>query len=190
MLFSNYLSLPYILIIFKILNFNKTITMKISLISFYTCLFVLIILSSCKSSSIPKNDNALLANAFLSVWNTGEVNSFDTLLTPDFVRHSTPTSEAGAIVSGIEEMKSAVLVTREAVSEFNFWAEEVIEMDSVIVLRCRLKGIFNRTGKPFDVPSIHILKVKDGKLSQHYSCLDHLDLYIQAGMKVVVPEKE
>ncbi len=164
--------------------------MKIFPVSLYTCLLVLIILSSCKSNYTPKNDNASLANAFISVWNTGEVNSLDTLLSPDFVRHSTPTSEAGAIVSGIEGMKSAVLVTRKAVSEFDFSAEEIIQMDSVIVMRCRLKGIFNRTGKPFDVPSIHILKVKDGKLFQHYSCLDHLDLYLQVGMKVVVPEKE
>lgn len=165
-------------------------TMNIFRILLYACLLCLILLSSCTSNSSPKVDNTALANAFISVWNTGEVNSLDTLLTPDFVRHSTPNSEAGAEVSGIEGMKSAVLVTRKAVSEFDFSAEEIIEMDSVIVLRCRLKGIFNRTGKPFDVPSIHILKVKDGKLSKHYSCLDHLDLYLQVGMKVVAPEKE
>jgi ketosteroid isomerase-like protein len=164
--------------------------MKIIWISLCSSLIWIILLSSCTSKPSPKNVNASLANAFISVWNTGDVNSLDTLLSTDFVRHSTPSSEAGAVVSGIEGMKSAVLVTRKAVSEFDFTAEEIIEMDSVIVLRCRLKGIFNRTGKPFDVPSIHILKVKDGKLSQHYSCLDHLDLYLQAGMKVVIPEKE
>jgi len=153
-------------------------------------LIALVFLPGCQQKPAPVADYTPLAQAFIEVWNTGDVAVFDTLLHPDFVRHGPSTSVAGAEVAGIEDMKNAVFVTRAAVSEFDFRAEEIIAMDSVLVLRCRLSGIFNKTGKPFDVPSIHILKMEGGKIREHFSCLDHLDLYLQAGMKVVEPDAE
>ncbi|MBN1924471.1 MAG: ester cyclase [Prolixibacteraceae bacterium] len=148
-----------------------------------------VLLAACQLNTTKTTDNTPLAEAFISVWNTGDIASLDELLSPDFVRESTSTSAAGEIVSGIEAMKKAVLVTRNVVSEFNFWAEEIIQTENGVVMRCRLSGIFNQTGLPIDVKSIQILKISDGKITEQYGLVDHLDLYIQAGMKVVPPEE-
>jgi ketosteroid isomerase-like protein len=161
--------------------------MKKKVFSIVKLLSIIVLFTGCQAQTATKSKHQELARAFLSVWNTGEVASLDSLLTDDFVRHGPATSVAGAEVSGIENMKTAVLQTREAVSDFDFQAEEILEMEGGVVMRCRLTGIFNLTGKPIDVKSIHILKIKEGKLAEHYSCLDHLELYLQAGMKVVTP---
>jgi len=164
--------------------------MKKNALSLIKLVSIIVLFTGCKAQPDISSKHQELARAFLSVWNTGEVGSLDTLLANDFVRHGPSTSVAGPEVSGIENMKTAVLQTREAVSSFDFQAEEIIEMEGGVVLRCRLTGIFNSTGKPIDVKSIHILKInKEGKLAEHYSCLDHLELYLQAGMKVIAPEK-
>lgn len=151
-------------------------------------LLMLVVNYSCSSDQPAKTDYTPLARAFVSVWNTGDGSALDTLLTSDFVRHSSPVSVAGAEVVGIENMKLAVLKTREALSDFNFQVEEFIGLDSVMIMRCQLSGIFNQTGRPVDVGSIHILKFRSGRIAEHYGCLDHLDLYLQAGMKVVPPD--
>lgn len=164
--------------------------MKRNLLSAFNIITCLILLAACHANTPKTIDNTPLAEAFISVWNTGNVALLDTLLSPGFLRESTSTSAAGETVTGIEGMKKAVMVTRNVVSEFNFWAEEIIQTESGVVMRCRLSGIFNQTGKPIDVKSIQILKIDDGKITEQYGLVDHLDLYLQAGMKVVAPEKE
>lgn len=148
----------------------------------------LALIAGCQAPLPPAADYSAQTDAYVAAWNTGEFAALDTLLAPDFVRHTSPTNTSGATVSGIEAMKVAIQDTREAVSGFTIRIEEAVYMENMTVTRWRLTGTYVPTGLPIDVPGASIVRVVDGKMAEEYAYLDMLDLVQQGGMKLVPPE--
>ena len=114
----------------------------------------------------------------------GDFNAVDDLMTDDFVSH---TSGPGA--SGKDGMKQAITRVSAGLSDASLQIEDMIaEADRVAV---RLTGHAVQTGefmgmpasgKAYTIGEIHIFRIRDGKVAEHWHQADFLGMLRQLGM--------
>jgi len=138
-----------------------------------TILNIVLLCCSCqttnKDSVQEKNKEVVLA--YHKVWNGGEIDSLNDILTPDFVCHYL-TSEEWA---GIEDAKKAISDWRKL---FPDWDEEIVdviqEKDKVVTRykassthTKRYEGI-DSTGAKIEIYEVSIYRIQDGKIAEQW----------------------
>jgi predicted ester cyclase len=110
--------------------------------------------------------------------------AFAALMHPDFVDHSRPPG----IAPGPEGVRQQFEFFRAAFSGFKATIlDQVAEGDKVVtrkVFTGTHSGEFNgipATGREVEIQVIDIVRVRDGRIAEHWNCVDRLGLLAQLG---------
>ena len=132
-----------------------------------------------------------IVNAYVEVWNTGNVDTLDDIITPEFVRHA-PTG----MVVGLDSLKNAIATTRTAFPDFNVTIDEAIYIGDKSVTRWTLKGTntgpgtYPPTGKPITGTGISITRYENGKVAEEWAEFNRLTTMQQLGFTIIPPAAE
>jgi steroid delta-isomerase-like uncharacterized protein len=128
------------------------------------------------------DQNQALARTFIDeVFVQGDADAVDRLVTPDFVSHGLPGT-------GPDVMKGAIERTSRALSHARMDIQDVFgEGDRVAVLltsSATQSGDFMgmpASGKRYTVEEIHLFRVADGRIAEHWHQLDAFGMLRQLG---------
>ena len=116
---------------------------------------------------------------------TGELDAADEIIHREFVNHEAHPQHR----RGVEGYKQTVQWLRETFGEPRFDVEDVVAGGDKVVLRARFRGrhtgeLMGRpgTGKEFDVQHIHIFRLADGKVIEHWANRDDIGMLQQLGL--------
>jgi steroid delta-isomerase-like uncharacterized protein len=116
------------------------------------------------------------------ILNKGNLDAFEELCAPNFVKHAIPPSPD----YGIEGSKQSVLMLRKAFPDIKYTVEDMIEDGDKLVARWSAKGTHKGefmgippTGKQVAFSGIEIIRVEDGKAVEEWEELDRAGLMQQ-----------
>jgi steroid delta-isomerase-like uncharacterized protein len=126
-----------------------------------------------------------LNRRFAEVFSAGDVDALDELVAPDFIEHS-PSPGQGP---GRQGLKDWVGDFHAAFSDARYLIEDEIVEGDRIVVRSTISGRHTgdflgvpATRKTFSVPSIDVVRVRDGRAVEHWGAFDSLAMLQQLGV--------
>lgn len=133
-----------------------------------------------------EQENRSLARRFVDeVWNAGNLDVLDQIITPNYVHHDPSLQEFG---SGIEGFKRYVDVQRKAFPDLEITLEDQIASDDKVVDRWTGRG--TQQGELMGLPptdrhvvatGITIHRIADGKIAETWNVYDALGMLRQLG---------
>lgn len=126
---------------------------------------------------------------YFDVYEQGNIELLDELLSPDYVNHTPATPE---LPTGPEGVKGVVTMFRSAMPDLRVVIEDMIAEGDKVATRYTLEGTHEGelfgvppTGNRLSIKSMTVERVSDGKIRDHWRVTDSLDMMQQLG---VVPE--
>jgi steroid delta-isomerase-like uncharacterized protein len=126
---------------------------------------------------------ALVRRFIDDVFLKGDFAAVDDLMTDDFVSH---TSGPGA--SGKDGMKQAITRVSAGLSHASMKIEDMIAEDDRVAVRLTGHAVQSGefmgmppSGKAYTIGEIHIFRVRDGKVAEHWHQADFLGMMRQLG---------
>lgn len=134
--------------------------------------------------SIEKNRE--LAKRFVErVWNKGDLDVLDEIVTPNFVHHDPSVQEFG---SGADGFKRFIKVQRKAFPDMQISLEDQIVTEDAVVDRWTGRGTHEAefmglepTGREVVASGITIHRIADGKIAESWNNYDTLGMLRQLG---------
>lgn len=153
--------------------------------SLITCLLAV---GSCISNPMSEEDKnkQIIQTYFQEVWNKGNVDVLDELLSTEYINHtpSTPNPPKGAV-----GLKPIVLAIRKGFPDLHYEIKEIIATKDRVVARVVMTGTQSDTlfgipptGKRIEVNQINIEKIENGKIVEHWRVTDELAMMQQLGV--------
>jgi steroid delta-isomerase-like uncharacterized protein len=112
----------------------------------------------------------------------GRREAVDELVTPDFVSHGLPGS-------GPEVMKGAIDRVSGALSDVSFEIHDTIAEGDRVAVRLTSSAVHRgtfmgmpATGKRYEIEEIHVFRVADGRIAEHWHQMDSAGLMRQLGV--------
>jgi steroid delta-isomerase-like uncharacterized protein len=129
--------------------------------------------------------NKAVARRFIDrVFVRGDPAAVDELAAPDFTPHTW-----GSMPPGREALKAAMARVGAGVSDAEFRIEDVIAEDDRVVVRLTSSGTHRGTfmgippsGVRYSIPEIHVFRIRDGQVTEHWHEFDKLSLLQQLGV--------
>ena len=119
------------------------------------------------------------------VFEHGRLEAVDELVHPKFINHEAPEGSP----QGPEGLKQTVTWLRGLWGDMRADIQDEICKDDKVVARVIMHGrhlgefLGNApTGKPYAAQQIHIWRLEDGKVIEHWSCRDDLGQALQLGL--------
>jgi steroid delta-isomerase-like uncharacterized protein len=117
------------------------------------------------------------------VFVAGRLDAVDDLVAPDFVPHSWPGTGPGPA-----ELKRAMKRVFAGLSEVSMAIEDMIAEDDRVAVRLTAHAVHTgefmgmpASGKSYTIPEIHIFRVSDGRIAEHWGQADLLGMMRQLG---------
>jgi steroid delta-isomerase-like uncharacterized protein len=130
-------------------------------------------------------NKALVRRLFEEVFNKRNLAVADELLSPESLNHDDP-HEVGRVGSGA--LKGAVQMLAAAFPDFHMTIEDLVAEGDKVVARVTASGTHQGafmgiapTGKRFTEAQMHLVRVVDGKVIEHWDVRDDLDMLQQLG---------
>jgi steroid delta-isomerase-like uncharacterized protein len=121
----------------------------------------------------------------LEILNQGRYELIDEIYAPDFVEHY----EQPGVPPTREGFKQFAMAYRSAFPDLHYTVEDAIEAGDKIVHRLTASGTMKgdflgmpATGRRATWSEIHIGRVADGRLIEHWGLVDQLGLFVQLGI--------
>ena len=132
------------------------------------------------------DDNRSLTQRFYAeVWNKGNLDAVDDIMTGDFVDHAAPPG----FPSGPEGAKQVFTMYRTAFPDFRLSLEDLIAEGDKVVARWVTHGTHQGelmgippTGKPVTVTGIDLFRFAGGKIAEHWAEFDMMGMMQQLGV--------
>ena len=129
-------------------------------------------------------ENKALALRFVEeVYNQGQTQRVDDLVSPDFVRHG-----IGGTMRGRQIIKDRVAAVRAGFPDFHISVEEVLAEGDKVVLRQVHTGTHlgefagvAPAGAKVETTEISILRIEDGRIAEGWVNVDQLTMLRQIG---------
>jgi steroid delta-isomerase-like uncharacterized protein len=129
--------------------------------------------------------NAALVRRVFDEFNHSNLAVFAESASPDFVDHNPP---PGASSGSLDGVIAAFRALRDAVPDLQFEPDQIIADGDRVGVRATLRGTHSQpilgippTGKPFAMSSLHIFRIADGRIAEHWANQDELGLLQQLG---------
>jgi len=126
------------------------------------------------------------------VVNTGNLDAADQYFAQDFVDHTTP----AGLPNGLAGFKAYITRLRSAFPDLHLTVEEVVAEGETVVVRATARGTMKgdflemkATGKTATWTEIHIGRLADGKVVEHWATIDQLGMLQQLGL-AAIPEQQ
>lgn len=131
------------------------------------------------------DEHKTLGRTIVNAINSGDLASVDTLFTSDFVdRNPLPGSSAD-----LQGLKQSLAKVRTAFPDFRYTIEDEIAVGDRLVHRLAAKGTqkgefmgLSATGKHASWSEIHIARIVNGKVAEHWATADQRSMMEQLGM--------
>jgi steroid delta-isomerase-like uncharacterized protein len=127
---------------------------------------------------------------FDEVWNTGDLDTVDELMAPDYVAH---TAGFGETIEGSGAFKDFVARMREAFPDWRSTVEHQIAEGDYVAIRWISRGTHDGpfmgmepTGRRVEMTGTTIFRLQDGKLAEGWAHPDLLGLLQQIGARELV----
>jgi len=129
----------------------------------------------------------LLYNWFEKVWNKGDSNAIDELMTncstaKGILDEDQPKGAAG--------FKIFFNDFRNQFDDISVIVEDVVSEDDIEAARTTVSAIHRKSGKKVSFPGMCMVKVVNGQIAEAWNNYDFLNLYQQLGQKLTEPQAE
>ena len=125
----------------------------------------------------------LFVNLMEEVFNRGNFDVADDLVREDFYNHEAPDSPRP------EGFKASARWLRSAFPDYHAELHELVVDGNLLVGRLMVSGThlgdfmgMPPTGRVFSVQHMHMYRVEDGKVAEHWACRDDLGQLAQLGL--------
>jgi steroid delta-isomerase-like uncharacterized protein len=145
-------------------------------------------------STAPTTNVALCVKAQRELFGAGRLELADELIAADCVDHGGeigPDSgdpEVGS-ARGPESIKATVRWLRGAFPDLAYEIDDAFGQDDRVALRCTAQGTQEgeflgrpASGRGFAVQQIHVFRVQDGKIAEHWAARDDVGMMAQLGL--------
>jgi steroid delta-isomerase-like uncharacterized protein len=134
---------------------------------------------------MPTDENKDLVRRFVTeIFENGNANAVDGLLTDDFVSHTWPSTGDGKA-----DLKRAIERVSGALSDVRFVVEDLIAEDDRVAVRLTASGTQSgefmgmpASNRSYTIGEIHIFRVSDGKMAEHWHQHDRMGMMQQLGV--------
>jgi steroid delta-isomerase-like uncharacterized protein len=120
-----------------------------------------------------------------ALFNRGELDRVEEFVTADFVNHEAWPGED----PGYEGFRLRLRRLHEAVSGLTMRVHEVVAEGDLVAYRATLSGAHTgellgmpATGRAFEVQHMHMLRMREGRASEHWATRDDLGMLQQLGI--------
>ena len=120
-----------------------------------------------------------------ALFNRGELDRIEEFVTPDFVNHEAWPGED----PGVEGFRLRMRRLHEAISDMHMDVHEVVAGGDLVAYRATLSGVHTGplqgippTGRRFSARHMHMLRMRDGRSSEHWAVRDDLSMLQQLGV--------
>jgi predicted ester cyclase len=129
--------------------------------------------------------NKAIVQEFYDQWNWGAID-FERLVHPDVANHQ-PDREPE---TGLEKFRQAIEEVMDAVPDSNWTTLRLIAEEDLVVCHNRWSGTYGGTifrgfptspGERFSVEHVHIYRITDNRLAEHWVLRDDLGMLLQTG---------
>ena len=145
------------------------------------------------NAALAKMNKDIVAGFMEEIINKGNVDAMDKYVSADFVDHN-PFPGQPPTAQGL---KDGLGMFRKAFPDFHATTEDLLMDGDKVVVRGKSSGTLQgefmgqtATGKKFEVGEIHIIRVKDGKIIEHWGLQDGQSMAMQLGLGQPVPGGE
>jgi steroid delta-isomerase-like uncharacterized protein len=132
-------------------------------------------------------------DAFVSVWNSGNVDELDAVLATDFARTEPGVSGSA---NNLDEMKEMMSTFRSGWPDTKVVLDEGHYLENVGVILWTFsgtntgEGVAPPTGKAATISGISFIRFADGKITEEHVSYDTASMYQQLGFTLVPPSAE
>ncbi len=130
-------------------------------------------------------ENKAIARRTVEAINAGDMSLFESLLAPDAVEHAAPPG----MPPTRETAKQFITMLCAAFPDLQYTIEDVIAEGDRVVQRATTRGTMKgeflgmpATGKSATWGETHIVRLKDGKIVEHWANVDQLGMLQQLGL--------
>lgn len=120
-----------------------------------------------------------------ALFNRGEIDRIEEFVTPDFVNHEAWRGED----PGFEGFRLRMRRLHDAISELHMEVHEVVAGGDLVAYRATLSGVHTGalmgippTNRRFEARHMHMLRMRDGRSSEHWAVRDDLGMLQQLGV--------
>jgi predicted ester cyclase len=130
-------------------------------------------------------DNGSVVQEFYDQWNAGAID-FDRLVNEDVTNHQPDRDPE----RGLNQFRQAIAGVMGAVPDSKWTTLNLIEEGELVVCHNRWSGTYGGSmfrgiptplGKRFSVEHIHVYRVVDGRIAEHWVVRDDLGMMVQIG---------
>lgn len=150
--------------------------------------FVGLTLTSCQREeppASPLDENKALVRLLIDeVWNRGNLEKIDELLSPEYTLHIS----AAGVRTDREGYRGAVKAYRDAFSGFQFLIEDMMAEGDKVIIRWTIRGTHTgdymgvpATGKDIGLTGIAIRRIAGGRIAEEWVEMDRSGLLQQMG---------
>lgn len=133
-----------------------------------------------------------LVDRYVAVWNGADPATLDSILTSNYVRHTT---RGSGPANNTEELKKAIAALRLDVPDLKINVEDILIKDNNAVFRWTSEGTdsgpgdFPPTNKRFTSTGMTWVRFENGRIAEEWSDSDQLDVMLQLGFGIKLPER-
>ncbi len=131
-----------------------------------------------------EENKTVIRRAYEELWNERNVDVVDELTTEDFLNHAAPPDRQ----RGRQGLKDVVRMFEGAFPDFRYEVEDVISEGEKVAVRDVFRGTHQgdfmgipATGNRVTMEAIHIYRLSEGKLAEHWVARDDLGMMQQLG---------
>lgn len=126
----------------------------------------------------------LVARLHADVLDTGDLAPIDELVHPDYRNHEAAPGTPG----GRDGFRHTVAFLRGGFPDLRFVIEDMVAEHDRVVVRCRFEGThagaflgIPPTGRRVSTEHIHIYRIQDDMVAEHWACRDDISGFRQLG---------
>ena len=135
------------------------------------------------SMTVGEKNTATFRQAIEAGWNQGDLDSIDELFAPDFIEHQV------GIGPGRDGVKGSIRTLRTAFPDLRLTFQDVVTDGDLVWARIVATGTHDgpfmgapATGRPVRVDVIDIVRLRDGRIVEHWGVADRFSVAQQIGL--------
>jgi len=164
---------------------------RLIITSFLLLTITIILAPSCQQQKDYSQELKPLIDKYVEVWNSGNVDELDAVMSPDFIRHAGSTS-----ADGLENIKKLITGSRTAFPNLYLVLTDEMFTENRYAAHFSFTatntgpGQFPPTGKSVEVWGVVIAHFANGKLTEEWVGYDNQSFLEQLGFTMVPPAQE